>query len=256
MLARDAAAELKAAGVQSPPLAAALEEIGRRVDSLRRALSGGPSRRDWAQLGDGFLEGLAELQDAMYAVAASLDQAAAGAGTSNCARRAQALAATLAGVRAASDETGVRWVEAGAAGFVVQFTPFETAARLRECVEARPWAWVFTSATLAIGGDFSHFAARVGLPDARTLCIDSPFDYRNQTRIFLPPRHARPASRRATATPSSRPVRRSSRPAAGARFFCTRATADCARAWTRSIADFRIRRSRCSCRARRRARRC
>jgi len=194
LLARDAAAELKTAGVESPPLAAALEDIGRRVDGLRRALSGGPSRRDWAQLGDAFLEGLAELEDAMNAVAALLEEAAAGAGTSNCARRAQALAATLAGVRAASDETGVRWVEAGAAGFVVQFTPFETAARLRECVEARPSAWVFTSATLAIGGDFSHFAARVGLPDARTLCIDSPFDYRNQARIFLPPNLPDPKS--------------------------------------------------------------
>jgi ATP-dependent DNA helicase DinG len=45
---------------------------------------------------------------------------------------------------------------------------------------------VFTSATLAIGADFSHFATRIGLPQARTVHIDSPFDYRDQARIYLP----------------------------------------------------------------------
>jgi ATP-dependent DNA helicase DinG len=59
-------------------------------------------------------------------------------------------------------------------------------------VEARPCAWVFTSATLAIGEDFSHFAARVGLPGARKVRIDSPFDYRDQARILLPPRMPEP----------------------------------------------------------------
>jgi ATP-dependent DNA helicase DinG len=71
---------------------------------------------------------------------------------------------------------------------LLQFTPFEIAERLREYVESRPCAWVFTSATLAIGEDFSHFAARIGMSEARTLRIDSPFDYRTQARLFLPPR--------------------------------------------------------------------
>ena len=75
---------------------------------------------------------------------------------------------------------------------MLQYTPFEIAERLREYVEARPCAWVFTSATLAIGEDFSHFAARIGLPEARTLRIDSPFDYPAQARIFLPPRMPEP----------------------------------------------------------------
>ncbi len=194
LLARDAAAELKAAGVQAPPLSAALEDIGRRIDGLRRTLSGGAPRRDWTQLADAFLDELADLERALGAAAAALEEVGAGAGTANCARRARALASTLAALRGASDEQGVRWVETGAAGFALQFTPFEIAARLRECVQARPCAWVFTSATLAIGADFSHFAARVGLPDARTLCIDSPFDYRNQARIFLPPSMPDPKS--------------------------------------------------------------
>jgi ATP-dependent DNA helicase DinG len=95
-------------------------------------------------------------------------------------------------LRAVPEESGLRWVEANPSGLLLQFTPFEIADRLREYVEARPCAWVFTSATLAIGDDFSHFAARIGLPDSRTLRIDSPFDYRTQARIYLPPKMPEP----------------------------------------------------------------
>jgi ATP-dependent DNA helicase DinG len=84
------------------------------------------------------------------------------------------------------EEAGIRWVDANVNGLSLQFTPFEVAQRLREYVHARPAAWVFTSATLAIGEDFAHFATRIGLPEARTLKIDSPFDYRQQARIYLP----------------------------------------------------------------------
>ena len=92
------------------------------------------------------------------------------------------------------EDSGLRWVETNTLGLSLQFTPFEIAARLREYVESRPCAWVFTSATLAIGADFSHFAERVGMGDARTLRIDSPFDYATQARIFLPPRMPEPQS--------------------------------------------------------------
>jgi ATP-dependent DNA helicase DinG len=115
-----------------------------------------------------------------------LEGLGAGAGATNCARRAAVLNAGLAVLRATSDETGLRWVDAAKTGLTFHFTPFEIADRLREYIEARPCAWVFTSATLAIAGDFSHFAARIGLAEARTLHIDSPFDYALQARIFLP----------------------------------------------------------------------
>ncbi|HUX72879.1 MAG TPA: ATP-dependent DNA helicase [Steroidobacteraceae bacterium] len=194
ILARDAAAEMQAAGVQAPLLAAALDELGAHVDAMRRSLGGGAARRQWAELPEEFFERMAALEEALGAVGTRLEELGAGAGTANCARRARAAASALAALRAASDESGVRMVEAGAFDLVLQFTPFEIAARLRECIEARPCAWVFTSATLAIGGDFSHFAARIGLPEARTLHIDSPFDYRDQARIFLPPRMPDPQS--------------------------------------------------------------
>jgi ATP-dependent DNA helicase DinG len=167
-------------------------DLESRFDDLRSHLGGGSARRDWSQLPDAFLDTLAEIQVALTAIATQLEGLGAGAGTANCARRAAALSVGLATLRERSDEEGVRWVEAGPTGLALQFTPFEIAARLREFIESRPCAWVFTSATLAIGEDFAHFAARIGLPEARTLRIGSPFDYPDQALIYLPPHMPEP----------------------------------------------------------------
>ena len=129
---------------------------------------------------------LPELATDLARLAAEIDGLGAGGGTASCARRARGLAVTLSALTDVSEESGLRWVEATPGGLSLQFTPFEVADRLRGYIEARPCAWVFTSATLAIGDDFSHFANRIGLPEARTLHIGSPFDYRDQARIYLP----------------------------------------------------------------------
>jgi ATP-dependent DNA helicase DinG len=186
LLLRDAHIEMRAAAVKSPTLTDALVDLEARFDDLRASLGGGATRRDWSQLPDAFLDALAEIQLALTSIATQLEGLGAGAGTANCARRAAALSVGLATFRERADEEGVRWVEAGPTGLALQFTPFEIAARLREYVESRPCAWVFTSATLAIGEDFAHFAARIGLPEARTLRIGSPFDYPDQAMLYLP----------------------------------------------------------------------
>jgi ATP-dependent DNA helicase DinG len=188
VLLRDIPAEMAAAGVRAPAISDALGALGERLEGLRLSLPGGAGRHEWGALPDAFLETLPDIETCLSGIAEQLDGLGAGAGTANCGRRAAALANELAAIREYSDEIGLRWAEATAAGLLLQFTPFEIAERLREYVESRPCAWVFTSATLAIGEDFSHFAARIGLSEARTLRIDSPFDYRSQARLFLPPR--------------------------------------------------------------------
>jgi ATP-dependent DNA helicase DinG len=48
---------------------------------------------------------------------------------------------------------------------------------------------VLTSATLAVGKrePFRYFVHRLGLEDAATLLLGSPFDFRRQARLFIPP---------------------------------------------------------------------
>ncbi len=191
-LMRDMTAEMTAAGVRAAPIIEAVAAVEVKLDELRSVLPGAQGRLEWAALPDSFLDLLPELETAIGDIASQLEGLGAGAGVANCARRGAVLANSLAALRELSDDTGLRWVDVKPGGLLLQFTPFEIAERLREYVESRPCAWVFTSATLAIGEDFSHFAARIGLPDARTVSINSPFDYRDQARIFLPPRMPQP----------------------------------------------------------------
>jgi ATP-dependent DNA helicase DinG len=188
VLMRDITAELAAAAIRAPALVEAVLAVDGHLEGLRFALQRGAGRYEWSDLPDAFLDALPEIETALSELAAQLEGLGGGAGTANCARRAAHLANALAGLRELPDESGLRWVEVGASGMTLQYTPFEIAERLREYVESRPCAWIFTSATLAIGDDFSHFAARIGLSEARTLRIGSPFDYPEQARLLLPPR--------------------------------------------------------------------
>ena len=192
LLLRDTSAEMLAAGVRDPATATAVISVESQIEELRGALQHRQGRHEWDSLPDDFLDALPELETAISDIATRLEGLGAGAGVANCARRAATLANSLAALRELSGDTGLRWVDVNPNGLLLQYTPFEIAERLREYVESRPCAWVFTSATLAIGEDFSHFAARIGLPEARTVRIDSPFDYPHQARIFLPPHMPEP----------------------------------------------------------------
>ncbi len=47
-------------------------------------------------------------------------------------------------------------------------------------------AWVFTSATLAVKNDFSHFTEALGLEDAECAAWSSPYDYPTQAMLYVP----------------------------------------------------------------------
>ncbi|MGD9293190.1 MAG: ATP-dependent DNA helicase, partial [Gammaproteobacteria bacterium] len=57
---------------------------------------------------------------------------------------------------------------------------------LGERIRSQAGAWIFTSATLAVGENFAHSADRLGMPEADTLRLDSPFDFGAQSRLYLP----------------------------------------------------------------------
>ena len=80
----------------------------------------------------------------------------------------------------------VHWYETFRTGFSLNMTPMTVAAPFQRAMEAMTSSWVFTSATLAVGGDFSHFKGQLGLEDIRELQVDSPFDYRHNALLYLP----------------------------------------------------------------------
>jgi ATP-dependent DNA helicase DinG len=68
----------------------------------------------------------------------------------------------------------------------LRLLPYEIASRFQAQLSQAGNAWIFTSATLAVGDDFSHFASRLGLDAAATLRLDSPFDFSRQALLYLP----------------------------------------------------------------------
>jgi ATP-dependent DNA helicase DinG len=100
--------------------------------------------------------------------------------------RAGADGASTVAAGAPTAAAGARTIEVSAHGFTLSLLPYDISTRFRALVTQRPSAWVFTSATLAVAGNFGHFSARLGLADAATLCVDSPFDYERQALLYLP----------------------------------------------------------------------
>ncbi|MFC7302022.1 ATP-dependent DNA helicase [Cognatiluteimonas weifangensis] len=100
----------------------------------------------------------------------------------------------------AFSDDDVRWYELTPRGFRLQRTPLDVSAPLRSHREQSRAAWVFTSATLSVAGDFAHFAARLGLQAPRTLLEPSPFDWDRQALCYLPPGLPPPMSRDYTAS--------------------------------------------------------
>ncbi len=104
-----------------------------------------------------------------------------------CGARAHSLAQAIGTVTDPAGELGARTLSVHGRGFALSLLPYDISARFSALVRQRPTAWIFCSATLALSGDFSHFAGRLGLADAATLCVDSPFDYERQALLYLPP---------------------------------------------------------------------
>ena len=191
--ARDTAAELKSAGVGTEALQAELRALEALVTEIRATFPRGSSRLDWRALSSIAAERLAELEATLARAHSVLRELDAPSGLSHCARRSEELMRSCAQLRGLDEQTGARWVDVATQSWTLRYIPFEVADRLQQFITAAPCAWIFTSATLAVGEDFSHFVARIGAQHARAVRIESPFDYRRQALLYLPEAISDPA---------------------------------------------------------------
>jgi len=188
-LARDARAELRAAGGASPALETLATQLERAARDLRLAFGADAARMAWSQAlrRPGVELALGSLAGALETLAGALAaQAERSEGLAACARRAGEAAARIERLRATADETQVRWVEVFSQAVQLHLTPLSAARPFQRQLEGHPRAWIFTSATLAVGEDFSHFTRELGLENARSAHWPSPFDYARQARLYVP----------------------------------------------------------------------
>jgi len=92
----------------------------------------------------------------------------------------------------------IRWIDNGARLRFVE-SPLDISEAMQAKVapslalDSRV-SWIFTSATLAQGSDMQWFLDTTGLQGARTLRVESPFDYAAQAAIYVPRSFPLPSS--------------------------------------------------------------
>jgi len=78
------------------------------------------------------------------------------------------------------------WYECNSRNFVLALTPLSVTDKFSDMMKEKPGAWIFTSATLSVNDQLHHFTDRLGLDDAETLLLPSPFDYATQAMLCVP----------------------------------------------------------------------
>ncbi|MDP1862645.1 MAG: ATP-dependent DNA helicase [Thiobacillus sp.] len=174
-----------------PALRRSAEELGKVARDLRLAFPQNPVKSTLAEL-----KRYDKWPDALKAASHTLEeltkllatQAERDADLNNCFERAQAVQGTLASWQRADDPDTprVRWLETTMSSLLMHATPLSVGAMFGAKLTERAQAWILTSATLAVGGDFTHLKTRLGIEEAETLCVDSPFDYPRQGVLYVP----------------------------------------------------------------------
>ena len=210
-LARDTIADQLQEAPDMADLRDAAERLKDAVRHFRLAFGVDPSRDAWIAVRDNSRV-TAELERLYIALDALLEHLKVadgrGKGLDSCCRRAlllkqlllgftqlidsskQSSADSNSGAQSDSDDgfaaEFIYWYETSRLGFSLNMTPMSVSRQFRQAMESLPASWVFTSATLAVGGDFSHFKARLGIEQSNELQVDSPFDYRNNALLYHP----------------------------------------------------------------------
>jgi len=89
----------------------------------------------------------------------------------------------------ASDDSwdGLRWLEINPRSLRINLTPLDVSTTLHGLIDNGHQAWIFTSATLAVAEDFSHFTSRMGLVDVAGFAFPSPYPVERNGLVYLPP---------------------------------------------------------------------
>ncbi len=84
------------------------------------------------------------------------------------------------------DARFVYWTEGRGRGLYLQATPIDVSETLAANLFDKVQSVILTSATLTVAGDFEYAKGRLGLPQARTLRVDSQYEYEKQALLYVP----------------------------------------------------------------------
>ncbi|MGD2054537.1 MAG: ATP-dependent DNA helicase, partial [Gammaproteobacteria bacterium] len=196
-LARDAIAEQ----VNDAPDMAEIREYAETLETCTRdfrlSLGEAGQRQAWQQIQhkaavkrslDALAEALTELS-AVLNVAAERSR-----GLDQCHQRCILLQQTLnlfSGENRAAEDSAdttesVLWFESWSRSFMLNATPIDVSRLFRQHTGDFAASWLFTSATLQVNRDFTHFTKGLGIEDYQSGTWESPFNYQQQSLLYLP----------------------------------------------------------------------
>ncbi len=188
----DLASDAQAAQIEEAPevkkLQPMLDALTIAVADFQLVLSGKNGRFPWheiisaTKIEDQF-DSLCKTVHELYEVISPL--ADRGKMMTKCVERCERIEQGLYLICEGNDER-INWLECSERGFKLHSTPLVVAASFQEFMQQYKCSWIFTSATLTVNAKFEHFQQQLGLFDAETLMLDSPYDYQNNTRLYLP----------------------------------------------------------------------
>jgi ATP-dependent DNA helicase DinG len=188
-LARDTRIEAAASAKDYAALPAAAQVFDKAARDLRLAFQEDSGRFPFQAL-----ERIREFAPALNAVCASLDalaavlesQAERSEGLEKSWQRARVLFDQIGRWRDHDDPELVRWVELFSHALHLNATPLSTAEIFQNQISGHARSWIFTSATLSVGGDFAHYRSQMGLAGARAQSWDSPFNFASHALCYVP----------------------------------------------------------------------
>lgn len=188
-LARDSEAEYITTARDCPALQEAANKLEKAVRDFRLifAYEGARFPVQKALALPNFDARYGDMQTQLKALTSVLEsQAARDPAIENCWQRSLALEVQLQRWQQADNANLVRWVEVFTQSVQLHATPLSVAEGFGKQLNAQPRAWIFTSATLAVKSDFSHYIGQMGLENAATGRWDSPFNYGEQGLFYVP----------------------------------------------------------------------
>ncbi len=189
-LGRDTQTEYHREAGDLPQLPEQVDALSKAARDLRLAFGQSLRRGAWQEIerDPTVLEALDACRQQLQQLGEMLEVIEGrGKGLDACLARCQGLAAQLRGlVDPPEDSQDIRWFETHMQSLRLNSTPLDVADVFQQQMQRHPAAWIFTSATLAVGDSFEHFQRQLGLADAVTRIWESPFDYPHQALWFVP----------------------------------------------------------------------
>ena len=187
--ASDTLAEFHKDAKDMPDLRTACEDLQFEVKDLRLAFGMEIKRGEWKEIEGNpkISAALTSLHQQLKRLAEQLELASVRSkGLETCFDRVEEFESQLDSMINNDSGKWIRWYETFNKSVTLTKTPLDIAAEFDMFMQQHKASWIFTSATLSVANNFTHFSKGLGLQDTESKSWESPFDFATQSLFYHP----------------------------------------------------------------------